>query len=194
LPVIAAGNRLGRVAAKVYWQIRIDGIRRVGFVKTLFVALRSVVYASGFLFLWGWAAVSVRRFDPWLGIALPVWLRAPGFILLVFGAVAGLACVASFITRGRGTPAPFDAPREFVATGPYRYCRNPMYVGGAAMLAGFGLFAGSPSVLLLAVGMSALAHTFVVVYEEPTLRKTFGQTYVDYCRSVHRWLPRLPRS
>jgi protein-S-isoprenylcysteine O-methyltransferase Ste14 len=162
-------------------------------MKTLFVAARSVVYASGFLFLWGWVAVSVRRFDPWLGITLPAWLGAPGFILLVFGAVAGLACVASFITRGRGTPAPFDAPREFVAMGPYRYCRNPMYVGGGAMLTGFGLYADSPSVLLLAAGMMALAHTFVVFYEEPTLRKTFGQTYVDYCRNVHRWLPRLPR-
>ena len=163
-------------------------------MKTLFVALRSVVYASGFLFLWGWAAVSIRRFDPALGLTLPAWLKVPGIILMAFGAVVGLACVASFITRGRGTPAPFDAPREFVAAGPYRFCRNPMYVGGAAMLGGFGLYARSPSVLLLAAGMTALAHTFVVFYEEPTLRKTFGQTYVEYCRSVRRWLPRLPRA
>jgi protein-S-isoprenylcysteine O-methyltransferase Ste14 len=165
----------------------------VGSVKTLFVALRSVVYASGFLFLWGWVAVSVRRYDPRLGIALPAWLSAPGIVLLALGAAVGIACVASFITRGRGTPAPFDAPREFVAMGPYRYCRNPMYVGGAAMLGGFGLYARSPSVLLLAAGMFALAHAFVVLHEEPTLRKTFGQTYVDYCRNVRRWLPRLPQ-
>ena len=163
-------------------------------MKTLFVALRSVVYASGFLFLWGWAAVSVRRFDPALGLTLPPWLRVPGIILMAFGVVVGLACIASFITRGRGTPAPFDAPREFVAVGPYRFCRNPMDVGGAAMLSGFGLYARSPSVLLLAAGMTALAHAFVVLYEEPTLRKTFGQTYVDYCRGVRRWLPRLPRA
>lgn len=162
-------------------------------MKTLFVALRSVVYASGFLFLWGWLAVSVRRYDPSLGLTLPVWLGVPGIILMVFGAAVALACIASFIARGKGTPAPFDAPREFVAMGPYRYCRNPMYIGGAAMLAGYGLYAGSPSVLLLAAGMFALAHTFVILYEEPTLRKSFGQTYVDYCRSVRRWLPRLPR-
>ncbi len=162
-------------------------------MKTLFVALRAVVYASGFLFLWGWAAVRVRRFDPSLGVTLPAWLRAPGIIFLALGAVVGVACIASFILRGRGTPAPFDAPREFVAAGPYRYCRNPMYVGGAAMLCGYGLYAGSPSVLVLAAGMAVLAHTFVVLYEEPTLRKTFGQTYLDYCRRVRRWLPRLPR-
>jgi len=162
-------------------------------MKTLFVALRSVVYASGFLFLWGWVAVSVRRFDPSLGIALPAWLGSPGLVLMLLGSVVALTCVATFTVRGRGTPAPFDAPREFVAVGLYRYCRNPMYIGAATMLAGYGLYAGSPSVLLLAVGMLALAHTFVILYEEPTLRKSFGQTYVDYCRSVHRWLPRLPR-
>ncbi len=163
-------------------------------MKTFFVAMRSVVYASGFLFLWGWLAVSVRRYDARLGFALPAGLAVPGMVLMVLGALVALACIATFTVRGRGTPAPFDAPREFVAMGPYRYCRNPMYIGGAAMLCGYGLYAGSPSVLLLAGGMFALAHTFVIFYEEPALRKTFGQTYVDYCRSVHRWLPRLPRA
>lgn len=161
-------------------------------MKTLFVALRSVVYASGFLFLWGWLAVSVRRYDPSLGFTLPAWLGAPGLVLMVLGAVVALACVATFTVRGKGTPAPFDAPREFVAIGPYRYVRNPMYVGASMMLAGYGLYAGSPSVLLLVAGGLALAHTFVILYEEPTLRKTFGQTYDDYCRAVRRWLPRLP--
>ena len=163
-------------------------------MKTLLVALRSVVYATGFLFLWGYLAVGVRRYDPGQGFTLPAWLGAPGIVLMVFGAVVALTCVATFTVRGRGTPAPFDAPREFVAVGPYRYVRNPMYVGASVMLAGYGLYAGSPAVLLLvAVGL-VLAHTFVLLYEEPTLRKTFGQTYVDYCRSVHRWLPRLPQN
>jgi protein-S-isoprenylcysteine O-methyltransferase Ste14 len=162
-------------------------------MQTLFAALRSAVYATGFLLFWGWIAWNVRRFDGSLGVSLPGWLAVPGIVLLAVGAVLALACVASFVVRGRGTPAPFDAPREFVALGPYRYVRNPMYIGGATMLAGYGLYVHSPSVLLLALGMSVLAHTFVIFYEEPTLRKTFGQTYEDYWRSVHRWLPRLPQ-
>jgi protein-S-isoprenylcysteine O-methyltransferase Ste14 len=161
-------------------------------MNTLFVALRSAVYASGFLFLWGWLAVSVRKYDDSLGFSLPAWLGIPGIVLLVFGAVVALTCVATFVARGRGTPAPFDAPREFVALGPYRYVRNPMYIGGLAMMIGYGLYAFSPSVLLLAVGGFALAHAFVIFYEEPTLRRSFGQTYEDYCRSVRRWIPRPP--
>ena len=163
-------------------------------MKTLFVALRSLIYMSGFLALWGWAALSVRVFDPLLGIALPPWARAAGIVLMLPGTVLGFWCVGEFIARGRGTPAPFDAPRAFVAAGPYRFVRNPMYVGGLTFLTGFGLYAHSISILILAVALFLVAHLFVVFYEEPTLRKRFGATYDAYCRDVRRWKFRPPKS
>jgi protein-S-isoprenylcysteine O-methyltransferase Ste14 len=83
-----------------------------------------------------------------------------------------------------------DPPRNFVAAGPYQFVRNPMYIGGFLVLAGFGLYEQSPAILLFALPWLLLAHLFVILYEEPHLRATFGAPYDAYCRSVRRWLPR----
>ena len=161
-------------------------------MKTLLIALRSLVYMTGFFALWVWAVLSVRAFDPTLRIELPRGTAIAGIALMVPGAALGFWCAGEFITRGRGTPAPFDAPREFVAAGPYRLVRNPMYVGGTTFLVGFGLYARSISILILTLAVFLVAHLFVVFYEEPTLRKRFGETYRAYCRNVHRWVVKPP--
>jgi protein-S-isoprenylcysteine O-methyltransferase Ste14 len=162
-------------------------------MKTLLITLRALLYMTGFIALWSWVALSVRAFDPMLKIALPGWTSFPGLVLIFSGVVIVVWCAGEFITRGRGTPAPFDAPGEFVAAGPYRFVRNPMYVGGLALLAGFGLYARSISILIMSCVLFLIAHLFVVFYEEPVLRKQFGATYEAYFRGVHRWIPRWPR-
>jgi protein-S-isoprenylcysteine O-methyltransferase Ste14 len=120
-------------------------------------------------------------------------VEIPGIVLMVMGGVLGLACAGTFIVRGKGTPAPFDAPREFVAVGPYRYVRNPMYVGGLFLLAGLGFYEQSISILLMALLLLLVVHLMVVFYEEPTLRKSFGASYEEYCRTTERWVPTLTR-
>jgi protein-S-isoprenylcysteine O-methyltransferase Ste14 len=162
-------------------------------MKFPFVALRSLGYMAVFFTLWGWVALKVRIFDGILGIILPSWTVVPGAMLFAFGAFLGLWCVGEFIFHGKGTPAPFDAPREFVASGPYRFVRNPMYIAGAALLAGLGLYSHSVSILLLSLMLSLLAHRFVVIHEEPILRKRFGPNYDIYRRNVQRWIPGRPR-
>ena len=162
-------------------------------MKTLFLALRSVIYMSGFLLLFAWIALRVRVFDLRFGITLPAATKIPGIILGSLGAILVLACASVFISRGRGTPAIFDAPRAFVAIGPYRYVRNPMYIGGLALLLGFGLYERSISILLLALLLFALVHLFVLHYEEPTLTRKFGSSYQEYLRAVCRWIPRPAR-
>jgi protein-S-isoprenylcysteine O-methyltransferase Ste14 len=160
-------------------------------MKTIFIALRAALFATGFIVLWGWIATSLHdRYDAALNFALPGWAPALGVGLMTAGGILALACVAMFVGRGEGTPAPFDPPRKFVAAGPYRFVRNPMYVGGFAALLGFGLFQRSAAILLFTLPCFVAAHLFVIVYEEPHLRATFGETYDAYCRSVHRWLPR----
>jgi len=161
-------------------------------MKTLFLTLRSIIYMTGFLLLFGWIALSVRVFDPHIGISLPAGARIPGIILAALGAILGLACAGVFIIRGRGTPAIFDAPRAFVAVGPYRYVRNPMYIGGLMLLVGMAFYIGSAAILLLALLLACLVHLFVLFYEEPTLMRQFGRSYEEYLRSVRRWIPRLP--
>jgi protein-S-isoprenylcysteine O-methyltransferase Ste14 len=158
-------------------------------VKSLPVALRAVVYMTGFLLFFAWLALRVRTLDRFLQVALPDGVEIVGMGLMVVGGVLGLACVGTFIVRGKGTPAPFDAPRKFVAAGPYRYVRNPMYIGGLLLLAGFGLFEHSISILLMALLLLLVVHLLVVFYEEPTLRKSFGASYEEYCRTTRRWLP-----
>lgn len=159
-------------------------------MKTFFLAFRSVIYMTGFLALFTWLALQARRFDPRLGVSLPGWVAIPGAVLTLAGAGLGLACAGVFIWRGRGTPALFDAPRAFVAMGPYRYVRNPMYIGGLALLAGFGLWERSASILLFALLLFGGIHLLVVFYEEPTLRRKFGISYQQYLEAVNRWKPR----
>ena len=156
--------------------------------RQAFAAVRGVAYAAGFVALWTWLAVLVRRYDADLPVALPS-LRWPGIVLACIGAVIAASCIAVFASRGEGTPAPFDAPRKFVATGPYRYVRNPMYIGAIFLLIGAGLVVGSTSIVLLGFAFWALMHVFVLVYEEPTLTAQFGESYAQYRSEVNRWLP-----
>jgi protein-S-isoprenylcysteine O-methyltransferase Ste14 len=160
-------------------------------MKTVLIALRAAIFGIGFIFLWGWVALSLHdRYDIASGFALPGWTRALGVALMVGGGILAFVCVATFVTRGEGTPAPFDPPRKFVAAGPYRFVRNPMYIGGFTVLFGFGLYELSPAIVLFTLPWLLGAHLFVIVYEEPHLRATFGEAYDEYWRSVRRWLPR----
>ena len=158
-----------------------------------FAALRGMVFAALFITLWSWLAAAVRRYDPLIGIEPAGWIRPVGWVLAAAGGALAAACVAVFATRGKGTPAPFDPPRHFVASGPYRYVRNPMYVGALGVMSGVGLVVGSPAILLLAIAFWALTYLFVVLYEEPDLERRFGASYAEYRRSVGRWIPRSPR-
>jgi protein-S-isoprenylcysteine O-methyltransferase Ste14 len=157
----------------------------------LMAALRTLVYMTGFVFVWGWLALQVRSLG-WGG-ALPQESRAVGTVLMIVGGLLVLSCVGWFVVVGRGTPAPFDPPRSFVPGGPYRWVRNPMYLGALLVLIGFGLWHASLSMALLALPALALAHLFVVLYEEPTLRRRFGPPYAAYLALVNRWVPKPPK-
>jgi protein-S-isoprenylcysteine O-methyltransferase Ste14 len=152
--------------------------------------LRTLIYMSGFVLVWGWVALSLRRYDASFRFALPQGARVVGVVMMAVGGAIALTCGALFSLRGRGTPAPFDPPREFVADGPYRWVRNPMYIGGLTLLVGFGLWERSISMLLLALVLWLAVHAFVVYWEEPGLESRFGASYLEYKNSVNRWLPR----
>ena len=160
----------------------------------LFAALRALVYGALFLGAWAWLAPPARALDPMLGLGpLPGWSRIAAWVLLALGGATALGCAATFVWRGEGgTPAPFDPPRVFVAVGPYRWVRNPMYLGGVALLAGFGLWHRSPSMTALAGVFLLAAHLFVRFREEPVLKERFGESYRAYRRRVNRWVPAPP--
>ncbi len=160
-------------------------------MNRLWIALRTTVYAAIFLALWAWVALMCRALDKYIPLRVPGWLIVPGVVLFLAGAALGLTTIGLFIFEGLGTPAVFDPPKKFVPKGPYRLVRNPMYVGGVSMLFGLGLYLASVSMVIFAFVAILLIHTFVVLAEEPGLRKRFGKEYEDYCRTVPRWIPRI---
>jgi protein-S-isoprenylcysteine O-methyltransferase Ste14 len=165
-------------------------------MKKLFAGVRSVLYASGFVLLWSWLVGLAARADRAAGRSLPAIAGLPevGMTLAVAGGFLALTCVALFVARGEGTPAPFDAPRRFVASGPYRYVRNPMYVGAVTLIVGFGFILGTPSVLWVALAALFFSNLFVIFVEEPALARRFGESYLAYKRETNRWIPRGPRA
>jgi protein-S-isoprenylcysteine O-methyltransferase Ste14 len=110
-----------------------------------------------------------------------------GAAIALLGAGIALWCIATFAATGRGTPAPFDPPRRLVARGPYRYVRNPMYLGAVLALGGAALVYRSPLLAAYVVAFFVACHLVVLLYEEPALRRRFGRAYADYCRRVPRW-------
>jgi protein-S-isoprenylcysteine O-methyltransferase Ste14 len=95
-----------------------------------------------------------------------------------------------FAHEGRGTLAPIDPPRFVVRGGAYRVVRNPMYVANVAIILGTGAVFGVWELVAWAAVVLVVFHLFVVIYEEPTLKRIFGESYEDYRRDVGRWVPR----
>jgi protein-S-isoprenylcysteine O-methyltransferase Ste14 len=125
---------------------------------------------------------------PWLGISA---LRIIGVLLIMVGLPMILDSFARFAIQGLGTPAPVLPTRHLVVTGLYRHVRNPMYVGVLAVIIGQGLVFAEAHLLIYAAIVWLAFHLFVLGYEEPKLRTTFGREYEDFRANVPRWIPRL---
>ncbi len=158
----------------------------------MFVLMRAVTYAALFI---GFLLVFLPgRVLEWSGVRRPAALgltQVVGLAIVILGAALALWCILTFVFVGRGTPAPFDPPRRLVVRGPYRYVRNPMYIGAGLALAGAALFYGSWPLVGYTALFLLLTHLFVRLYEEPTLRRLFGAEYEVYSRRVKRWRPTL---
>ena len=157
----------------------------------MFVLARAVTYAAlfiGFLLIFLPARILSST-----GVVQPssigVW-QVAGILVGACGALLALTCIFTFAFVGRGTPAPFDPPRLLVIRGPYRLVRNPMYVGAGLALAGASFFYQSVVLAGYAALFVIVTHVFVVLYEEPTLGRTFGKDYDVYCRRAGRWWPK----
>jgi len=151
--------------------------------------LKSALYAAfgvGMIVWVGPEIISARLTVPFLFTSEPA--RLAGTITLAVGAWVYFGCVADFAARG-GTPAFWDPPRKLVVNPWFRLIRNPMYVGVTMMVTGRALQAGSPTLLLYAMAVGTCFHLFVILYEEPHLKKTFGDGYKVYCERVPRWVP-----
>jgi protein-S-isoprenylcysteine O-methyltransferase Ste14 len=158
----------------------------------MLIIFRSITYAT--LFVGLFIIYLPSRVLSWSGIARPDAMEAPQIIGSILGCAGGMVawwCISTFAWIGKGTPALFDPPRRLVIRGPYRFVRNPMYIGAGLALGGAALYFMSAILLIYGSIFLLATHLFVVFYEEPTLRRTFGQDYEAYCHRVKRWLPRV---
>ena len=161
----------------------------------MFILARALVYATLFIaFLMVFLPGQVmRRF----GFVAPARIGAVEILagaLVVAGGALVLWSILAFVFVGKGTPAPFDPPRKLVIVGPYRWVRNPIYVGAVVALGGAALFYRSLSLLLYGALGWLVLHLLVVLYEEPALRRSFGAEYQAYCARVGRWWPQSIRA
>jgi hypothetical protein len=110
--------------------------------------------------------------------------------VLAVPGVLGLSAVQEFVTRGGGTPVPFDPPQRIVTSGVYAYVRNPMQLSGVCLLVLLGAAIVNPYV----AAAGALAHLYSVGIagwdEDEDLRRRFGDAWVTYRRGVRSWIPR----
>ncbi|MBI4503633.1 MAG: isoprenylcysteine carboxylmethyltransferase family protein [Gemmatimonadetes bacterium] len=152
--------------------------------------LRAAVYAALFI---GFVLVFVPyRLLEWSGLTRPERLgpgQILGALMVLAGGALALWCVLAFAFMGRGTPAPFDPPRRLVVRGPYRFARNPMYIGAGLALLGAAVFYWSLPLFGYAVAFGIITDLFVLFYEEPTLKRIFGSEYEEYQSRVNRWIP-----
>jgi len=151
----------------------------------------SLIVGTAFFALWFWLL------PPWLGFRVDVshvaqwrWIAA---LASVLGFAVALRCVWDFGRTGRGTPAPIAPPKRLVVVGFYRYVRNPMYLGFFVGWIGLWVVFGRADMgaILVALAVVVGVALFVQLYEEPTLRATFGDEYGTFCSNVPRWIPRF---
>lgn len=127
---------------------------------------------------------------------LPFSVRSPeivrialiaGLILTLIGVAFAFSALGIFRKRST-TTIPFETPTSLVTSGPYRFTRNPMYVGLTLVYLGVaGTRAEIWPVIVLPL-LFAYVNFVVIPVEERHLHETFGEAYDQYCARVRRWL------
>jgi protein-S-isoprenylcysteine O-methyltransferase Ste14 len=186
---LAAAAAVERVRALSRPALRITAAARGARARTLSLVVRNLVFTFVVPGLGG-------AWLPWWILTRHGHTTAPAAWEAVGVIAAGTAlyawCVWNFAAVGRGTPGPWDAPARVVAAGPYRWVRNPIYVAALVIVLGEAWLFMSLQLLAYAGTMAVFFHLFVTGYEERTLRRRFGAAYLEYRRTVPRWILRPP--
>src|SRR5256885_306323 len=117
---------------------------------------------------------------------LPFWapFRVLGGALLVAGTLALVYAFVQFVAEGAGTPAPVAPTERLVVSGLYRYVRNPMYLGVLALILGQAAIFTDVRLAAYAAAVWLAFHLFVILHEEPALRRAFPADFAAYTAAV----------
>lgn len=103
------------------------------------------------------------------------------------GAVILLYCIWGFAFYGKGTLAAIDPPKVLMVRGFYRHTRNPMYLAVLCILISEAICFNSINILIYAAAVFLAFYLFVIFYEEPHLKKVFGDEYTEFIKTIPRW-------
>jgi protein-S-isoprenylcysteine O-methyltransferase Ste14 len=123
-----------------------------------------------------------------LGFASGSGLRVGVGLALVAAGVAAIAWPIVWMRRTHQDPDPREPSPELILGGPFRFSRNPIYVGMTLIQAGAGVALGNAWLLLLLAPTLVVLRREVIAKEEAYLARKFGDAYLAYQRSVRRWL------
>ena len=124
--------------------------------------------------------IALRRGD--------IAVRPCGAVFLVWGYLQYRLTGAYRIRRGGGGPGIEVPPTKMVTSGPYRFMRNPMYLGHLIFMAGLAIaFSSWPAVAILAFHIVWFQRR--VIDDESRLELRFGASYREYAAHVKRWIP-----
>jgi len=112
----------------------------------------------------------------------------PVGVLLIAAAVALFRFALVSFKRAQTSPKPHKPTKAIVTSGPFRYTRNPIYIGFSLVQLGIALWSGSGWILALLVPVLAVVRYGVIAREERYLERKFGDEYVRYRQRVRRWL------
>ena len=114
-----------------------------------------------------------------------------GAVLAILSLLVMISTVSLFATKGEGTPAPWDPPKKFVVLGPYCYVRNPMLISVLVFLVSEIIIFGSFPIFVWFVLFLVANMIYFPFFEEKSLERRFGISYLEYKKNVPRWVPRL---
>lgn len=110
-----------------------------------------------------------------------------GFILIPVG-IALVLWAGNTLKRHKTTTHPRKKPSKLVATGPYSWSRNPIYLGLLLVSLGTALLFANVLAFVGPIIFFGFASTFIIPFEESMLTKGFGKSYASYKKKIRRWV------
>jgi protein-S-isoprenylcysteine O-methyltransferase Ste14 len=139
-------------------------------------ALVYLVIAAGVSYLCGWPRMPGFPIN-WLGV-----------LLIIGGSILIASAVQLFRREGTEIDPNSTVNSKLVTAGPYRFTRNPMYLGLIIITLALVCLIGTWPILLVPIAFFATVNWVQIPFEEIKMRRQFGEAFDNYTREVRRWM------
>jgi len=141
--------------------------------------------------IWALVYVLIAAAISW-SLGWPKFLGLPlaplGIALVAVGWIPPVWAIVLFRREGTEVSPTSPANRTLVTSGPYRFTRNPMYLGLVIVTLGIAVWVGAWPMFIAPIAVFATANWIHIAFEEDKMRRQFGATYDGYVRRVRRWV------